>query len=762
MPVSEQSVMSAAATDSDSSPLGRSIPRREGAAKLCGQARFVDDLPKRDVWFGGTVRATVPHARLLKIHLAPTFDWGRVVVVTAADIPGENVVPILMRDQPSLVEQTIRYVGEPVALIAAPDQETLRRALDSVTLETSPLEPVFEIDDALACKATIFGNDNLFRTIHVNKGDAAVAMSSADVIVTGEYQTAAQEHVYFEPQSIQADPAPNAITIRGSMQCPYYLVEGVAALLDLPPENIRVIPCATGGGFGGKEDLPTLVAGHAALLAWKVGRSVRLIYDRVEDMRYTSKRHPARIHHKSGWSSDGRLVALRTEIDLDGGAYSTLSPLVLQRSAVQAGGPYRCDDLQITARVVATNHPPRGAFRGFGGPQAAFALETHLDECAAQLGIDPVELRRRNLIRPGEALATGQIVGDDTAVDDVLERVLVESNWKVRREEFAAFNARAEAAVGAAGFLRRGIGLSLTMHGTGLNGNAEEFFASEVMLRGNSDGTVSVVTTQMEFGQGTHTTLAQLAAEGLGLPVEWVTVEEPDTELAPNSGPTVASRTMAVVGGLLITAGQRLRKLLEQHAGGDISDGYAFRSAVAAYVAERPLQERVVYQPPADLHWDEERHRGDVYFAFTWCCCVVAVEVDTLTGEVTVLDVTAVQDVGRLVHPVFAAGQVEGAITQGLGWALTETTNWHAGVLQNANMTDYAIPSAMDTPPIRSVFLEHPHDRSPHGARGLGEAPLAGPAPAVANALRQAMQIDCRQVPMIPERILPVWEDRLQ
>ncbi|MHC4876233.1 MAG: xanthine dehydrogenase family protein molybdopterin-binding subunit [Planctomycetota bacterium] len=759
MPVSEDSVMTPTDAAAAGSPLGRSIPRREGAAKLRGQAVFVDDLSKRGVWFGGTVRSDVPHAKLLKIQFDPAFDWDQVVVVTADDIPGENVVPVLLRDQPSLASDIVRYVGEPVVLIAAPDRETLQQAIDGVTLETEPLEPTFEIDDSLACRATIYGTDNLFRTIHVSKGDTAAAMSNSDVVVTGEYRTGAQEHVYFEPQSMQAEPGPDSMTIRGSMQCPFYLVEGVATVLDLPEDNVRVIPCETGGGFGGKEDVPTMIAGHAALLASKARRPVRLIYDRVEDMLFTSKRHPSRIRHRSGWSWDGRLMAMQIDVDLDGGAYSTMSPLVLQRAAVQAGGPYRCDAIQIEARAVATNHPPRGAFRGFGGPQAAFALEAHLDRCADELGIDPVELRRRNIIRPGESLATGQIVGEDTAVDEVLERALAESQWNTCREQFAAFNAQAEQESGAARFRRRGIGLSLTMHGTGLNGNAEEFFASEVLLRGNSDGTISVVTGQMEIGQGTFTTLTQLAAEGLGLPVKWVVVEQPDTSRVPNSGPTVASRTMAVVGSLLITAGRQLRRKVEQHAGGEITDAAALRSAIIDFVADHPLEERVIYEPPSDLNWDENTHRGDVYFAFTWCCCVVALEVDTLTGEVTVLDVTAVQDVGRLVHPIFAAGQVEGAVAQGLGWALLETTEWSRGSLQNGNMTDYAIPSALDVPPIRSVFLEHPHHRSPHGARGLGEAPLAGPAPAVANALRQAMQIECPQIPIRPEWILPAWEE---
>lgn len=746
---------------SDQRTLGQSVLRREGPAKLCGAASYVADLPCKDAWYGGTVRADVPHAHLLGLRFDPRFDWNRVVVVTASNIPGKNVVPVVLQDQPSLAESTIRYRGEPVALVAAPDQETLQRAIEAVTLDTSALEPVFQLDEAMSGRVAVFGSDNVFHTINICKGDAATALSSADVVIEGEYVTGAQEHVYLEPQGMLAEPAADGIIVRGSMQAPYYVVEGVSLLLGLPPEKVRVIASTAGGAFGGKEDFPTLVAGHAALLAWKAQRPVRLIYGRVEDLRYTSKRHPARVRHKTGWTLDGRLVAMQIDLDLDGGAYSTLSPLVLQRAAVHAAGPYQCDHIRIAARAVATNNPPRGAFRGFGGPQACFALETHLDYCAVELGLDPIDVRRRNVVRSASTLATEQVVGEDAAAAEVLERALAESEFFSRREVYAAFNRLASTATGADRFPRRGIGLSLFMHGTGLYGNAERLAASEVLLHGNPDGTISVITAQVEFGQGTRTILAQLAAEGLGVPVEWVMVPAPDTAVAPDSGPTVASRTAAIVGGVLVSAGRRLRADVERRAAVSLSDPRAFRSAVADLVAREPLEVRMAYRPPPELHWNEDTHRGDAYLTYAWGCCVVALEVDTLTGEVRVLDVTAVQDVGKLVHPLFAAGQVEGGVMQGLGWALMEDTVWSDGMMINANMTDYTIPTAADAPPIRAVFLERAHHRLPHGAKGLGELPAEGPAPAVANALRQALQLHFNRVPLRPEVVLPAWEDRI-
>lgn len=520
------------------------------------------------------------------------------------------------------------------------------------------------------------------------------ALQSADVVIEGEYHTGAQEYVYLEPQGMQAEPTEDVVIIRGSMQCPCYIVEGGALLLGLPSEKVRVIPCATGGGFGGKEVFPTLIAGHTALLAHKAKQPVRLIYDRVEDLRFTIKRHPARVRHKTGWMRDDRLVACKSNWSLTA---------------------------ERTAHSVRWSCSGRRFMRR--GPISAITSTSRLAPW-------PPIIRRAERSEDSE------------------------------RRSPCSRSKRTSAATSAGRFRRRGIGLSLFMHGTGLNGNAEGFFKSEVLLRGNSDGTVSVLTDQMEFGQGTQTIVAQLVAEGLRVPVEWVVAEEPDTAESPNSGPTVASRTAAVVGGLLIMAGQRFRDKVEHRSGGPILDTYAFRSAVAELVSQEPLLVRVSYRPPSDFHWDEDTQQGDAYLAYTWSCCVVALEVDTLTGEVKVLDVTAVQDVGCVVHPLFATGQVEGGVTQALGWALMENCVWSDGVMQNANMTDYTIPTAMDVSPMRVVFLEHPHPRFPHGAKGLGQPPAEGLAPAVVNALRQALGIHFNRVSITPEIILPAWEDR--
>ncbi len=734
--------------------IGTSVPRREGEEKLRGTARYVDDLPAEGVWFGATVRTTEPHGRLVRIERDPAFPWDEVVFATAADVPGRNVVPLLEDDQPALVQDVFRHAEEPVALVAAPTRDLARRAVAAVRLVTEPLPPVLDLEAALLAAAP-----RIFKRIEIARGDAADALRRAALVVEGEYRTGAQEHVYIEPQGMQAEWTHDGVILRGSLQCPYYIVKGLAPILGVDPREVRVIQAATGGGFGGKEEYPTLLAAHAAILARKAGRPVRIVYDRVEDMRATTKRHPGRVRHRTGLAKDGRIVAMDVDVVLDGGAYCTLSPVVLSRGAIHAAGPYDVPDVRVRARAVATNHPPFGAFRGFGAPQTLFALEAHLDECAARLGISPVELRRRNLIRRGGTLSTGQRVGEDAFADEVLERALAESRWEARRAEFDRFNAAAARDGGPAAFKRRGIGLALFHHGAGFTGSGEVMLRSEAGLLAQPDGTALVLSAQTEIGQGTRTILAQAAADGLDAPVEMVRTADPDTAIVPDSGPTVASRTGMVVGGLLLRAGREMRERAEAERGGPARTPEELAAGIARLAGTARGRVTVRYEPPPGVHWDEEHYRGDAYATYAWACYVVALETDVLTAETRVLDVTAVQEAGRVLNPVLAAGQVEGGVAQGVGWALLEHVVWENGRMRNPTMTDYVVPTAPDTPPVRVVFVEHPHARAPHGAKGIGELPMDGPAPAVVNALRQALGVRLVAVPATPERILAALDE---
>ncbi len=366
--------------------IGTSIPRKEGREKVTGQARYVDDLAFPGMIHGVTVRSPAARGRIRGIHFDDGIPWKEFTIVTARDIPGRNSITHLIDDQPCLAEIVVNHREEPVVLLAHADRYLLEEARRRVRIEIEPLTPVFSMDDSLARKVIIWGNDNIFKSFAVEKGDVDAAWAAADFIVEGEYETGAQEQLYIEPQGMIARGGPGeGITVWGSLQCPFYVHKALVNLFGLPKDRVRVVQAETGGGFGGKEEYPSVIAAHAALLAWKSGRAVKIIYDRAEDMAATTKRHPSRTRHRTGVSRDGKLLAMEIDFTIDGGAYETLSPVVLSRGTIHAAGPYDCANVRIRSRAVATNAPPHGAFRGFGAPQSVFALERHLDRVAHAL-----------------------------------------------------------------------------------------------------------------------------------------------------------------------------------------------------------------------------------------------------------------------------------------------------------------------------------------------------------------------------------------
>jgi len=720
--------------------VGANVPRRDGFDKVTGRARYVDDLTSEGMLYGRTVRSPVPRGRLERIEFEGGLPWDEIVVVTAADVPGTNRVKLIDLEQPFLVEEEIRHREEPVVLLAHENRDLLARAVRSVRLAITAEDPVLSLDQSR--------REFLSRTLE--KGSVETGFAEADVVLEGTYETGAQEHVYIEPQGMLAERDPDGgVTIRGSLQCPYYVQPAVALLLGLPPERVRVIQSATGGGFGGKEDYPSIIAGHAALLAAKSGRPVKLVYDRMEDMMATTKRHPSRIRHRTGVTRDGRLTALETELVLDGGAYLTLSPVVLSRALIHAPGPYRWPNVRVKGRVMATSYPPHGAFRGFGAPQSVFALEVHLDRVARAIGLDPVELRRRNLLRPGDLTATGQAVDAGVDVGHVVDAALAESHFAQKRVACGTSNR-------GSSHVKRGIGLAAFMHGAGFTGNGETTLASRAGLQLSPDGTVTILASSTEIGQGSSTTHPQIVSGTLGLPLEMIGSAAPDTAIVPDSGPTVASRTAMVVGGLLARAGQDMLEALRERAG--LPTPHAvddFRAAARRYLVERgPLTVIVPYGPPPGRGWDEKKFTGDAYAGYGWACYVAEVVVDTRTGEVTVTDFYAVQEVGRVINPVIARGQIEGGVAQGVGFALYEHVVWENGVMANPRLTNYIVPTSADTPEVHVRFLEIPLASGPFGAKGLGELPLDGTAPAIVNAINMALGTEIGSIPALPEVVL--------
>lgn len=730
--------------------------RREGPDKLTGEAKYADDLVFPGAWYGATVRSTEARARLLSIERDDEFDWSTVVVVTAADIPGENVVNDIADDQPILVPigGEIRHHAEPVALVAAPDKATLREAKGRIRLRTEPLPPVF---DPLA-------SEEVFTRYEIGRGDLAAGFAQADLVVEGTYRVGHQEQLYIEPMAMIGVPEPNGgVTIHGSLQCPYYVHAALARGLGVGPDGVRVVQAETGGGFGGKEEYPSILALHAALLARRCGRPVRMIYDRHEDIAATTKRHPAVVRHRTGVTDDGRLVAQEIEVVLDGGAYTTLTPVVLSRGALHAGGPYRCPNVRIVARAVATNTPPNGAFRGFGAPQTQFAAELQMDRLAEALGRSPLEIRLRNAYQVGDVTPTGQVLRESVGAEEVLRRAAETAGFERIRERTAAGRlARATAGAAADGpapgspiltgsaRLAHGIGLALAWHGAGFTGAGEEQLASVASLELERDGSISILTASTEIGQGTKTIFPQLVAAELGVPESLVTTAPPDTGLVPNSGPTVASRTAMVVGGLLVVAARRLREQVEARNGGR-PFAEVHRADAAAHGPTR-IDQR--FEPYPDVHFDEETYTGDAYPAYGWASVVAEVDVDLDTYEVHVRSVVAADDVGRVIHQVLCEGQVEGGTLQAVGYATIEEMRVVDGRYQNDRLATYLIPTAVDAPRITAILVEQPFSGAPHGAKGVGELPMDVGAPAVVAAIRDAVGVWITELPATPERIL--------
>jgi CO/xanthine dehydrogenase Mo-binding subunit len=734
-------------------PIGKPFPRKEGRKKVTGQALYIDDLTFPGMLHGATVRSPAARGRIKNIAFEGDIPWHEFTIVTAKDIPGANYVALILNDQPYLAADFVNHPEEPVVLIAHEDKFLVEEARRHVRIEIEKQPAVFTLEESLAQKEIVWGDDNVFKKFLVDKGNVDEAWAKADFIVEGEYETGAQEQLYIENNGAIAIVNPSeGVTVWGSMQCPYYVHKALVKLFDLPEDKIRVIQTETGGGFGGKEEYPSLISGHAALLAWKSGKPVKLIYDRAEDMVATTKRHPSRTRHKTAVTKDGKLLAVEIDFVIDGGAYCTLSPVVLSRGTIHAAGPYVCPNVRIHSRAVATNMPPHGAFRGFGAPQSIFALERHMDKVARAVGLSAEEFRRRNFIHEGETTATSQIIREHVDMNGLLDRALQLSDYHAKRECFAQANGNGK---------KRGIGFATFMHGAGFTGSGEVYLQSVVAAEATAEGKVRVFAASTEIGQGTNTIFSQIAAEALGLDFESIEIVQPDTGLVPNSGPTVASRTSMVVGKLVESAVLGLKQTLI--GSGLLREPFSstdFTDACAQYIARfGPLKTSATYQPPPNVHWDDEKYQGDAYGAYAWAVYVAEISFDELTYEAHVEDFVAVQEIGRVLNPVLAAGQIEGGVAQAIGFTLFENVVWKDGRMANNQMTNYIIPTPADIPPIRVFFEENPYAYGPGGAKGIGELPMDGAAPAILNAIENATGVSFNRIPLMPELLMEATDD---
>ncbi len=746
--------------------VGKNIDRVDGWEKVTGKIKFIADYRLPDMLYGLTIRAPVSKGRLKDIKFDKNFDFSQIVIVTAKDIKGDNVIHIIKDDMPCLVSDHIEYLGEPVALIAARSPELVYQASKYIKVEVEEEIPTLGIEEIVK---TYKREPNLltyFYQPEINKGNIIDGFDEASYIVEAEFYTGFQEHLYLEPQGMLTYQKNEKFYSTGSLQCPYYVRPAVARVLGKAEEDVVIIQAPTGGAFGGKEDFPSLLAAHTALLCQKSGKPVMMIYDREEDISFTTKRHPSYVHHKAGVTKDGRITALESTIIFDAGAYVTLSPVVLSRGLLHSCSVYSIPNVKITAKAVKSNTPPPGAFRGFGAPQTIFAMESFIDTIAHRLKLNPYDIRKKNLLRTGSEMATGQKLTEGVAIDKCLERAINISDFKKKYDAYKKQSkSRDEETI-------KGIGISTILHGGSFTGSGEQNLKSRAAIKVYPDGIVEILIANTEMGQGVQTIFPQIVASKLNIPLEMIRCPLPDTSRVPNSGPTVASRTTMIVGRIITFCCDELISLIENHYKDRIriENGVVIFTKskrriqftrVAKEIADRgPIYIEKQYDFPPEQVWDEENYRGTAYPVYSWGAIVIEIEINKYTYEIKPTNLYTVYEIGKAINPKSAIGQLEGGSIQALGYGLMEKLELKNGKFLQNRLQTYIIPTSADIPDIKTEIIEVPYSRGPFGAKGLGELPHNGVAPALRNAILNALGIEINEIPITPETILKHLKNR--
>ena len=675
-----------------------SVVKSDHAAKVTGEAVYVADYPVDGMLFGRLLRSSKARARILNVRL-PELPEG-YLYVDKNDVPGANQVHIVLDDTPVFADDTVEFIGDPIGMIVGPDEHEVDLLLKQTCVEYEDLPPVLKVEDS----------DTVFFDYHYDKGDTTTAFAEADQIFEEEFRTGLQEHAYLETNGIIAQPEGNRIVVHGSLQCPYYVHGAVVKALGFEPNRVRVKFDVTGGAFGGKEDYPSILAAQTAVAALKAGRPVRVVYGRREDMEFTSKRHPSKCAYKAA-VREGKVTAMEIDLKYDSGAYTTLSRVVLQRGVICASGVYNIENLKVRGRAYKTNTVPNGAFRGFGGPQPFFAVEMMMGHIAQKLGIEPLAFKQQHLSVQGDPTSTGGKFHFPVPIPAMVGQIDKACSYREKREMYK----------NQTGARRKGIGISLCYHGAGFTGSGERDLIKAVAgLHKFPDGRVEVLAAGTDMGQGLRTTLAKIVANELGRPMESVIVVNPDTDRVPDSGPTVASRSIMVVGELLRRASARLREQWADGAGQTVEEHFK--------------------EPDFVIPFDLDAFHGDAYPTHSWSVNVVEVELDTVTGGVKVLGAYGSYDVGTPIDRTIVLGQMEGGLLQGVGYASMEQMAADgSGRIRNNSLADYVIPTSLDAPNLQCMLYEQEYPDGPYGAKGAGELPAVGAASAYLEAVEQAL-----------------------
>jgi CO/xanthine dehydrogenase Mo-binding subunit len=746
--------------------IGKRIQRLDALDKVLGLPLYTSDIVPKDALRVKVVRSTVPHALIKRIDTQPAKATpGVLAVLTAQDIPGINEAYALLPDRPLLASRKVRCQGEAIAVVAAGDLETAEEAADRISVEYERLPVVTSPVEAMKPDSVlVHDNGNVAKYLRVRKGDVTEGFRQADVIIENTYRTQFQDPVPLEPEVgmawVEKD---GSVTCVGSMQTPHYVQTGVAKVLGVSPDKVRVIQATTGGAFGPKSDeMPVDACAISALVAQKTGKPAILAYSRQESMIAHTKRHPFVITLKTGAKNDGRLTASEALVVSDTGAYASLGPLVIIRACFHATGPYVIPHVKTDAYCMYTNNTMAGSFRGFGSPQVHFAAESQMDELAKKLDMDPLDLRLKNMLRPGTLTATSQLVDEACGLEECTKRAIEASNWRTKRVEFSRDR----------GPFRRGIGIALMYHGNSLGPEGSDYAYVHILIK--PDAKIVLRTALTEYGTGAISGLAQVAAETLGLPMHLFELDRSDTASCHETGPTVASRVIVIGGRATQIAAQKLKEKLLTVASDflqcepseltirdelvshleDPKRAVPFQKIVEeCYKRHISLTETGFYTAPK-CEFQSENSQGTTYLQYTYGAVVAEVQVDTELGVVKPVKLTAVYDVGRAINPLSVEGQIEGGTIQGLGYGLTEQLIHLDGMVANPTLGDYYIPTSLDIPEIQTIIVEYPGAIGPFGAKAMGEPPVDLPAAALANAAAHATGARVFDLPLAAEKVL--------
>jgi CO/xanthine dehydrogenase Mo-binding subunit len=690
------------------SDISKSIPKLDAASKIAGEALYVSDISMPGMLYAKTVRSTIVKGKILSIE-KPSLPEG-YFIIDRQDIPSRNVVKIIFEDMPYFATDHIEHYGEPILLMVGPHLDMMDELIKKIKIEYAEATPLFDFKDSV---------------VHYEyaKGDPKSVFERASQIIEMTYETGYQEQAYIEPQGMLAYPEVSGkMTFIGSIQCPYYVKNAVIHALGCSEDQVRVIQATVGGAFGGKEEFPSLMACQLAVAVQKAQKPIKLIYEREEDMEVTTKRHPSKISLKASVDEFGNVQGIIAQVSLDGGAYVGLSSVVLSRAMIAASGAYTFHHLSVQGDVYRTNNVPTGAFRGFGAPQMFFAIEMFMNHIAKATHQDPFAFRMRHLARQGDQTSTSGKFRDPIILEDLIQIATQKAKYHQKAKAFSLTDQY------------KGIGMSFFLHGCGFTGSGEStHIKATVRLHKLISDKVEIQVAAVDMGQGLKTTLPKLVAKILEIPIHQVIFESPDTDVVPDSGPTVASRTTMIVGGLLARAAKELKGV--------------WQSGIDQVITKR-------YEQASYIEWDEATMKGDAYPAYSWGVNIVEVEVDRLTMQVKVKNVVSAYDVGKAIDEQIIRGQADGGITQGIAYGYLEKMVSQKGRIRQKNMTDYLIPTSVDIPKMETILIDNPYPLGPYGAKGAGELTLVGGAPAVCLAIEMAIKRHITKIPATPEYLM--------